>query len=329
MCQIFLKSTTVDIELITNEWFWKTERIFMNILCRFFFVAIFLLPITHIYSWWDTGHMVVAQIAYSELNDDVKMKVDRLICAMDQDFLESNTFVTASCWLDDIKHRGFKMFDSYHISNSIYDARSIFAKEPHDLVTRNQKYQDIVWALNHSEGILMSKLSGTWEKALALRILLHCIGDIHQPLHVTSFHNEYFTRGDSGGCDFMIVQENGKTMSLHAFWDSILGKDAIRIPRPFDTMGAARIESFAKELTSLFPEESLPEIAVDCFGCWKEESYNLAVDFVYDGIEPNGKVSKEYIEKGREVAYRQLALAGYRLKYLLNTLFSNDEQALR
>ena len=57
------------------------------------------------------------------------------------------------------------------------------------------------------------------------------------------------------------------------------------------------------------------------FEDWAEESYQLAVNEVYEGIEHISVVSDEYRARCRPIAKRQLALAAYRLSYLLEDIF--------
>ena len=50
---------------------------------------------------------------------------------------------------------------------------------------------------------------------------------------------------------------------------------------------------------------------------WTVESFQLAVDYVYNGIHENEWPSDDYIERGRSVVNSQLAIGGYRLADLL------------
>jgi len=55
----------------------------------------------------------------------------------------------------------------------------------------------------------------------ALRLLMHYVGDIHQPLHATSRVDHEYNSGDRGGNSFPLpVKDSVK--NLHALWDSVL-----------------------------------------------------------------------------------------------------------
>src|SRR5215470_14862139 len=68
-------------------------------------------------AWGHTGHMIVAQIALSQLTPKAKTEVERLIQVQIQPltvhvvhdgqvavFPRTSTFITAACWADDIKN---------------------------------------------------------------------------------------------------------------------------------------------------------------------------------------------------------------------------------
>lgn len=52
-----------------------------------------------------------------------------------------------------------------------------------------------------------------------LRLLLHFVGDLHQPLHGATLFDEIFPEGDRAGNFFPIYMGEAKT-NLHAAWDS-------------------------------------------------------------------------------------------------------------
>jgi hypothetical protein len=52
-----------------------------------------------------------------------------------------------------------------------------------------------------------------------IRLLVHIIGDIHQPLHAAQLVDSQFTDGDQGGNLFQIYYQ-GNLMKLHGFWDA-------------------------------------------------------------------------------------------------------------
>jgi hypothetical protein len=58
-------------------------------------------------------------------------------------------------------------------------------------------------------------------KSEALRLLIHYLGDIHQPLHATSRVDSKYPKGDAGGNFFKVpIKKDAK--NLHSVWDSVV-----------------------------------------------------------------------------------------------------------
>ena len=58
-------------------------------------------------------------------------------------------------------------------------------------------------------------------KSFGLRMLIHYIGDIHQPLHCTARVDKEFPQGDRGG-NLFNLPNHLSIGDLHAVWDSVL-----------------------------------------------------------------------------------------------------------
>jgi hypothetical protein len=58
-------------------------------------------------------------------------------------------------------------------------------------------------------------------KSIAMRLLIHYLGDVHQPLHCTALVNGQYPKGDRGGNSFPIHPREDIN-ELHAVWDSII-----------------------------------------------------------------------------------------------------------
>jgi len=56
---------------------------------------------------------------------------------------------------------------------------------------------------------------------------------------------------------------------------------------------------------------------------WADESYRIAKTDAYH-IPYKGKPSTQYIKKGQKIIKQRIALAGYRLAYLLNELYGSS-----
>ena len=59
------------------------------------------------------------------------------------------------------------------------------------------------------------------QRSFALRLIIHYVGDISQPLHSTAEVDSTYPDGDRGGNDEHIPSKDGVS-NLHAVWDSVL-----------------------------------------------------------------------------------------------------------
>lgn len=59
-------------------------------------------------------------------------------------------------------------------------------------------------------------------QSIALRLLIHFVGDLHQPLHSAERYNSQYLQGDMGGNKFKILKSvPSDPNNLHAVWDSV------------------------------------------------------------------------------------------------------------
>src|SRR6476661_7274720 len=76
------------------------------------------------------------------------------------------------------------------------------------------KEGDALEALNHFRAVLTDPKASLSDRQLALRFVVHLVGDLHQPLHVGKCC-------DRGGNDVKVTWF-GKPTNLHSVWDSAL-----------------------------------------------------------------------------------------------------------
>ncbi len=68
---------------------------------------------------------------------------------------------------------------------------------------------------------------------MALRLLIHYLGDVHQPLHTVARVNYNYPEGDHGGNSVKLPEING-TDNLHSVWDSMVMQETSRLNLPFN-----------------------------------------------------------------------------------------------
>lgn len=273
-----------------------------------------LLPQAAAFSWFDTGHLVVAEIAYRDLRPNVRAEVDRLIrIGADP---KTNTFVTAACYLDDLKDRTGAHREWHYINLP-------FSPDGTPLPT-SLEAENVLTALNQCMAQLQEKNAPLAKRAEALRALLHLVGDIHQPLHCATRYTATQPQGDRGGNGFKIKgawMGHEKVDNLHLYWDSALGLFA-RVERPLNPAGRRYIHYLADWIIAAHPRSRLPQLQQKDPRQWTEEGHQLALEYAYDGLQEGWKPSRPYLSQGRWIVRQRLALAGYRLADLLNQMLS-------
>lgn len=84
---------------------------------------------------------------------------------------------------------------------------------------------------------LLSKTASADEaKSLALRLIIHYMGDLHQPLHLVSRYTKENPKGDKGG-NLFELKNHYKANELHAVFDNVLYLYHTSIKRPFSADG--------------------------------------------------------------------------------------------
>lgn len=287
-------------------------------------------------AWHDTGHMIVAQVAYLKLSPAAKARVDKLLIPAQGRrpliHLCAGYYTPATCekiydpvtiavWMDDFRGDSINdEYDPWHYINHkpFFDGvpeRGSVGPEPVNVLDR------INWSMN-------SLRKGTGRDktdAEVLGFLYHLVGDVHQPLHATTRYTAAQKDGDAGGNGFPLkMPEEAGIRNLHSFWDAAGGAFGFHSPkRPLDDAGKARLLALAEEVMKAYPLESNAAAANDLEPLhWVEESNALGRAVVYKNIKEGDTPSKAYTDEAQRVARMRLALAGYRLAGVLNKMFA-------
>ena len=289
-------------------------------------------------AWHDTGHMIVAQIAYLRLSPNAKAHVDRLLVAPPErrplihlcaGYYTRETCekiydpITIAVWMDDF--RGDSLNDAYdpwhYINyNPFFDGipeRTQVGPLPTNVLDR----------LNWSINTLRSSTLGDKREAEALGFLYHLAGDVHQPLHAATRYTAKNPDGDAGGNLFTIqMPPEARIRNLHAFWDAAAGLFGYESPkRPLDDAGQKRIRDLAEGLMKKYPADKMQNWKDTDPRTWVIESNRLARTFAYVKIKENESPSKAYTEEAQKISGQRIALAGYRLAAVLEELYGSRE----
>lgn len=271
-------------------------------------------------AWSGAGHQVIAAEAYRELSPALQQRVVLMLkphpqyekwkdsFSGEKGNLEFGLqiFMRASTWPDEIRRRESEYnhpkwhYIDYPLRPSRFPV--LPGTSPND---------DILFAIQQCEQTVSDRKASPEERAVHLSWLIHLIGDLHQPLHCSSLFDSAHPNGDKGGNDFY-VKPNAQGISLHSFWDELLGT----------SRKAQSHLNYAIALQSEHPRKSLKALKkARTSKDWSLESRGLAVEKVYLHGRLEGGTSRElapnlpsgYTRAAKAVAETQAALAGYRL----------------
>ena len=142
-------------------------------------------------AWGDEGHEIVALIAQSFLDPPVRKKVSAVLAA-DTDSHTAHDIASEATWADaikedsDLKRRTSQWhFVDIEIHNPNVDQACFnHPKIPPGSVVFNGPANDcIIDKIDEFAAELSNSATDPEERVIALKFLLHFIGDLHQPLH--------------------------------------------------------------------------------------------------------------------------------------------------
>jgi len=163
--------------------------------------SLFLILISsNCFAFGITGHRITGEIATQYLSENSKKAIAEII--------GNESLAEASTYVDEMKSNPLEFWQK--------------TASPYHYVTvpKGKKYNDVkapatgdsVTALEMYSKVLKSSTESKKNKTLALKFIVHLIGDLHQPLHSGN-------GTDRGGNDFK-VKFFWQDSNLHRVWDS-------------------------------------------------------------------------------------------------------------
>jgi len=254
----------------------------------FLFVSIYLPMQT--FAWGVIGHRVVGEIASLHLNAKARKEIQRI--------LGYESIAMASNWGDLIKSdSSYNYISNWHyvdIDETLNQQQFISRLKNDTTANAYTKVTMIVDSLRN-KNLSMDK------KVFYLKLLIHFIGDIHQPMHVAR-------HSDLGG-NKVRVQWFNQPSNLHKVWDEQL----VEFQQLSYTEFSTAINHSTKEQRTTWQKQPMTD--------WFFETYQESRK-IYAGItEDNQKLSYRYNYDYVTTLKTQLLKGGVRLAGLLNELF--------
>jgi hypothetical protein len=239
---------------------------------------------THCFGWGQTGHRVTGEIAEAHLSVKAKKNIS--------DILGHESLALVSTYMDEIKSDpNYRHLDPWHYC-------TIPTGETYELPGTPQE-GDVVNAILQLTNELKSKQFTLGDEAFTLKLLVHLVGDIHQPLHVGNGQ-------DRGGNDIKL-EYFWEPSNLHRVWDTGM-IDGTRLSY---TEYTAWINHPDKTDVELWQSASVVE--------WAHESMTYRPG-IYE-LPENMKLSYAYDRAHLPTVNLRLLQAGVRLAGLLNEIY--------
>ena len=262
-----------------------------------------LLQSVTVFGWNALGHRLVAQIAYDHLTPKARDVFNQYNRAMDKVY-RPQSFVNAAVWLDTLRYQDINWFASMHYIDRPFS---------HD-GSQLPPLQEVnaLWAIENATHVLSNKYATDFDKGVAVRVILHVVGDIHQPLHAATRVSAQFPKGDRGG-NLMLLGRNPVAKNLHSYWDKGAGLLVTK----------RRLSPYQLSRRALNIERRWPckaTVADLNSNHWADESNALAIHSVYKELPRNNLPDKNYQQLVKKTSEQRIALAGCRLAAFLNRI---------
>ena len=239
---------------------------------------------SHNKMWGQNGHRIVGDIAAEYLSPDARQAVDRV--------LGPTSMAIASTWMDKIKSD--PAYDYTHDWHWVTIPNGMTYEE-----TEKNPNGDLIKTLRRIISELKNGDLTAKEERENLKMLIHLVGDIHQPLHVGN--------GQDRGGNEAEVEWFYEETNLHSVWDT----DMIEYTKLSYTEFSAAINHPTEKQIKKWQNTSVID--------WAYESVELR-DEVYD-LPDNRQIGYKYQYQNRDLLDQRLLKAGVRLAGVLNEIY--------
>ncbi|HEY4337774.1 MAG TPA: S1/P1 nuclease [Puia sp.] len=251
------------------------------------FLAVVLL------SWGAVGHHAIGTIAERHLTPAAQAAVREL--------LGTESLADIASWADDVRPTpAYRATEPWHYINE--PSGLSFSEFERDVEGGDR--MNVYKALLAQEKVATDTKTTKQQKTEALKFIVHFVGDMHQPMHVS--HAE-----DKGGNTIQVNFE-GKGTNLHSLWDSKL----------IDRF-ASNYQELASKVDHATPVQ-ISQWQKDAPIKWAWESYEIS-SRLYAEVDAmkSRTIDDAYYQAHIGIVEQRLEQAGIRLAGVLNTLFAH------
>ena len=250
---------------------------------------LFLLP-SKTFAWGPTGHRIVGEIAWKYLTPKAKQQVQKI--------LSNESLAISSNWADFIKSdKAYDYLSPWHYIN----IQAGLSENSFYTALKNDTATDIYTKLQFTIKQLRNKSLGLSQKRMYLRLLIHLVGDAHQPMHVS--------RAEDLGGNKIYVMWFKDSSNLHRMWD----EDLIDFQKLSYTEYTNAIDYITRQQVAQWQSANVKQ--------WLYESYTISTQLYSEIKYPYQRLSYRYNYDHIATLNKQLLKAGIRLAGVLNNIY--------
>lgn len=272
------------------------------------FMGILLFSANQAFGWGALGHRATGFVAESKLSPATKKAV--------QQILKTQTMADAATWADQIRSDPNWGHQAYYHFDKVPDKGNLL-KSLSDLSPADRAKGGLMEAVLFSQRMLQDPRSNALQREVALKFLIHFVGDLHQPLHTGRPE-------DKGGNTIMLNWfGQPQQVTLHSVWDTAMiltGHADIFNQLP---QGADGSLAYAKWLIGRFRNADSPKETRSSPEIWLNESMAYR-DLAYDPRYKSDQ--KAYQGRNMTVLDMRVYAAGVRIAETLNRIFANQAE---
>ena len=250
-----------------------------------FFVLILTscLVFTQSFGWGVTGHRAIGLVAEKHLSAKAKKKLKLL--------MGQESLAMMSTWMDEVRS------DSSYNYTADWHWVTIETGKNYEESPKNPN-GDVIMTLERLIAELKTKKLDRKKEIEYIKMIVHLVGDIHQPLHVGCCD-------DRGGNSVKIKWFRNET-NLHSVWDSNMIDDT---KLSYTELAGALEEPTAKVLAQ-WQKASVRDWATESM-TYRKQVYSVG----------DGNLSFKYSYKNLDTVKLRLEQAGIRLAGILNEIY--------
>jgi hypothetical protein len=240
-------------------------------------------------SWGKIGHFTVGRIAEKHLSAKAITAIHELI--------GDTSLADISTYADEVRQQdAYKYTFYFHFINLPLGLQ----QNNFNSAVLQQTKDNVYSALSKFSNDLISPRKTKAERVFALKMIVHLVGDLHQPMHVS--------REEDQGGNTIKISFLGKPGNLHGLWDSNLIEHA----GLNDMQLATKIDHATPQQIKQWQHNGILN--------WLYESYQVSTQLYADAAK-KPDFDEAYYQAHMPLIEQRLEKGGIRLAGILNEIF--------